>query len=142
MSEISESTSPVEPTSPPVSFRRILIITAATAIIGSIAGYIFVAPLFGAGVLFGGALCAINYYWLNSSLKNLFAAVTAGGSPGFTAARYIGRYLTLGAILIVVFLTQIVSFVAVIAGLLSFAAAIVIEGLIRLFLAIYKKKEL
>jgi hypothetical protein len=49
--------------------------------------------------------------------------------------------LILGTVLTIVFLTETIPVVAVIAGLASFALAIVIEGIIRMFSSFYKKKE-
>jgi len=44
-------------------------------------------------------------------------------------------------ILTIVFLTESIPVVAVIAGLGSFALAIVVEGILRLFSSFFKKKE-
>jgi hypothetical protein len=116
---------------------------ALVAVAGSLAGFILVSWQFGTGVILGGILSFVNYYWLKVSLKRLFdSAVAHGEKPRFLAVKYFARYATLGAILTVVFLTETIPVVAVIAGLASFAGAIVIEGLIRLFLTIFKSREL
>ncbi len=128
---------------PPISHRRILWTMGLVAAVAGLAGFIFVSPRFGLGVILGGILSFINYYWLKISLKRLFDnALADGAKPRFLAVRYFGRYLTLGAILTVVFLTRAIPVVAVIAGLSSFALAIVIEGLIRLFSSFFKSREL
>lgn len=143
MSEDSDSIEIGQPEPPPISHRRILWMMALVAVAGSLAGFIFVSRQFGAGVILGGILSFINYYWLKVSLKRLFdSAVAHGEKPRFLAVRYFARYATLGAILTVVFLTETIPVVAVIAGLASFAGAIVIEGLIRLFLTFFKSREL
>ena len=113
------------------------------AVASGIAGFVLVSRQFGLGVVFGGVLSFINYYWLKVSLKRLFDnAVAHGEKPRFLALRYFARYVTLGGILTVVFLTKTVPVVAVILGLSSFALAIVIEGFIRLFSTFFKSKEL
>jgi len=128
---------------PPISNRRILWTMGLVAVASGIAGFVLVSRQFGLGVIFGGVLSFINYYWLKVSLKRLFDnAVAHGEKPRFLALRYFARYLTLGAILTVVFLTETIPVVAVILGLASFALAIVIEGLIRLFSTFFKSKEL
>ena len=143
MSELSDSSQNEQATPPALSHRRILMTMAAVAIIGSVAGFAFVSPQFGLGVIFGGVLSLINYWWLKVSLKKLFdAAVAHGTPPRFLAIRYFARYLTLGVILTIVFLTRSVPVIAVIAGLASFALAIVIEGLIRLFSSFFNGREL
>jgi ATP synthase I chain len=142
MSELPDS-SQTEPMPPALSHRRILVLMATVAIFGSVAGFAFVSAEFGLGVIFGGVLSLINYYWLKVSLKKLFdAAIAHGEQPRFLAVRYFARYVTLGAILTVVFLTHTIPVVAVIAGLASFALAIVIEGFIRLFTSFFNTKEL
>ena len=142
MSELPDS-SQTEPMPPALSHRRILVLMAMVTIFGSVAGFIFVSAEFGLGVIFGGVLSLINYYWLKVSLKKLFdAAIAHGTQPRFLAVRYFARYVTLGAILTIVFLTHTIPVVAVIAGLASFALAIVIEGFIRLFTSFFNTKEL
>ena len=143
MSEDSDSIEIEPPQPPPISHRRILWMMALVAVAGSLAGFIFVSWQFGVGVILGGILSLVNYYWLKVSLKRIFdSAVAHGEKPRFLAVRYFARYATLGAILTVVFLTKIIPVVAVIAGLGSFALAIVIEGFIRLFSTFFKSREL
>jgi len=143
MSELPNTIQTVESSPPVISHRRILTIMAAVVILGSIAGFAFVSEPFGWGVLLGGILSLANYYWLKISLKKLFdAAVAHGEKPRFLAVRYFSRYLTLGIILTIVFLTHTIPIVAVILGLASFAVAIVIEGFIRLFSSFFNSKEL
>jgi hypothetical protein len=127
----------------PISHRRILWTMGLVAVLAGLIGFIFVSWQFGLGVILGGILSFVNYYWLKISLKRLFDnAVAHGQKPRFLAIRYFGRYLTLGAILTVVFLTKTVPVVAVILGLSSFALAIVIEGFVRIFSTFFKSREL
>lgn len=127
----------------PMSHRRILWAMAIVAITGALASVVFISRQFGLGVLLGGGLSFVNYYWLKVSLKRVFdAAVAHGEKPRFLAVRYFSRYLTLGAILAIVFLTETIPIIAVVLGLASFALAIVAEGLIRLFSTFFKSREL
>lgn len=143
MSELPESIQTVESAPPVISHRRILTMMAAVAIFGSATGFVFVSAPFGWGVLLGGILSLANYYWLKISLKKLFdAALAHGEKPRFLAIRYFSRYLTLGIILTIIFLTHAIPVVAVILGLASFALAIVIEGFFRVFSSFFNKKEL
>jgi len=125
----------------PLTHRRILIVMAAVAVVGSLLGFVFVSGLFGLGVLIGGVLSFINYYWLKRSLKKIFEQAVDGEKARFLGLRYLFRYLVLGGILLIVFLTKTVPVAAVILGLASFAIAIMIEALIRLFASFFKKKE-
>ena len=143
MSEDSDSIEIGQPPPTPISHRRILWTMAAVTVAGSLAGFLFVSRQFGVGVIFGGILSLINYYWLKVSLKRIFDnAIAHGEKPRFLAVKYFARYATLGAILTIVFLTEAIPVVAVIAGMASFAGAIVIEGLIHLFLTFFKSREL
>lgn len=141
MSEDSEQTiEEQESTVQTLSHRRILTLMAFAALFGSIAGFIFVSASFGIGVLIGGALSLVNYYWLKRSLKTVFDSAVAGEKPQFLAGRYFLRYLVFGAILTVVYLTKAVPVVAVLLGLASFAIAIIFEAFIRLFNSFSNKK--
>lgn len=126
----------------PLTHQRILIVMAAVAIAGVLLGLIFVSRQFGLGVLIGGILSFVNYYWLKFSLKKIFERAADGGKPRFLGLRYLLRYLILGAVLMVIFLTKTIPVVAVIAGLASFAVAVVVEGFIRIFLSFYNRKEI
>lgn len=143
MSDDSETVTTEQSTAPPMSHRRILWTMAVVAVLGAAASGFFVSWQFGLGVLLGGALSFVNYYWLKVSLKRVFdSAVANGEKPRFLAVRYFSRYLTLGAVLAIVFLTETIPIIAVILGLASFALAIVVEGLISLFSTFFKSREL
>ncbi len=143
MSDDSDSVITEQSAPPPISHRRILSVMSLVAVIASLAGSVYISPQFGIGVILGGILSFINYYWMKVSLKRLFDnAVAHGEKPRFLAVRYFARYVTLGAILTIVFLTHTIPVVAVILGLSSFALAIVIEGFISLFSTFFKSREL
>ena len=143
MSEASDNITTEQPATPSISHRRILWTLGAVTIIGGLAGFIFDTWQFGLGFFFGGILSFVNYYWLKISLKRMFDNVTENGErPRFLAVKHFGRYLTLGVILAIVFLTKVVPVVAVVLGLASFAIAILIEGLILVFSSFFKSKEL
>jgi hypothetical protein len=116
-----------------LSHRRILCLMAIVAVLFSIYGFIYVSTPFGLGVILGGILSFINYYWLKHSLRVVFEQAERDEQPRFSGTRYILRYFVFGLLLATIYLTKTVSVVAVILGLASFAFAIVIEGMIRLF---------
>ena len=142
MSEDSEQIIDEQPATVEIlSHRRILTLMALAALLGAIAGFIFGGARFGIGVLIGGALSLVNYYWLKRSLKTVFDKAVAGETSQFLAGKYILRYLAFGAVLTVVYLTKTVPVVAVLLGLASFALAIIFEAIIRLFNSFSNKKE-
>ncbi len=140
MSENSEQTA--EQTIQTLSHRRILTIMAAVIIVSVLLGFIFISAFFAGGVLIGGILSFVNYYWLKQSLKRIFDRAVIGEQPRFLATRYFLRYMVFGIILAIIYLTKTVSVAAVLLGLGSFAFAIVIEGFIRLFSGLFKKREI
>jgi len=143
MSEASDNVASEQSAPPAISHRRILWAMGLVIVLGSLAAFIFVSWQFGLGVLFGGVLSFVNYYWLKVSLRRIFdSALAHGDKPRFLAVRYFARYLTLGAVLAIVFLTHSIPVIAVILGLSSFALAIVVEGLIRLFSTFFGSREL
>ena len=142
MSGNSEQVTTEQQTVQQLSHRRILVLMAAVVIIAVALGSAFVSTNFGIGVLIGGILSFINYFWLKSSLKNLFAAAVSGEKPRFLATKYLLRYAGFGFVLAIVYLTKTVPIVAVLLGLASFALAIIIEAFIRLFSSFFIKKEI
>ncbi len=142
MSEISDRTGNEQENLAPLSHRRILSIMAAIVLTGSFLSAFYVSLKFGFGFLIGGVLSFVNYFWLKASLKAVFDRVVTEENPRFSATRYFLRYFFIGAVLAVIYFTKLVSFTAVILGLLSFAFAILIEGLIRIFTAFFNKKDI
>ncbi|HEX8286553.1 MAG TPA: ATP synthase subunit I [Pyrinomonadaceae bacterium] len=126
----------------PLSHKRIYAEMAAVVVVSAVVSFIFVSAAFGFGVIVGGILSLINYYWLKHSLRRIFDAAHPSEPPRFLATKYFLRYLVFGAILAVVYLTKAVPVVAVLLGLASFAFAIVIEAFIRLFSSFFNKKEI
>lgn len=120
-----------------LSHRRILIIMAITVVIVCVLSFIFVSARFGAGVLVGGAFSFVNYFWLKGSLRSLFDRTAAGSSAGFLAAKYFFRYLVIAAVLGLFYYAFAVPATAMLLGLASFAVAVVIEGVLRVFTASY-----
>ncbi len=94
------------------------------------------------GFLIGGILSFVNYFWLKASLKTLFESVREGEKPPAIAAGYFWRYLTIGALMLVVFLTKVFPVVAFVLGLVSFAFAVMIEAVLRVFSDVFRRKEI
>jgi hypothetical protein len=133
MRDGSEPVPDSEPDVMPPSHGRILAIMAVLGVSGSIAAIAFGNIRFGAGILFGTALAFGNYYWLRASLRRVFAEAADGKRPKISAIRYLSRYLAIGVVVAVVFVTDIIPIVAVLLGLAGFGFATVVEGFIRIF---------
>ena len=120
-------------TTPPTN-NRIIVIMAMLGVIGTIVGFVFVSVPFGIGVLVGVSFAFINYYWLQHSLKKIFEAADSGEKPRMLAARYFLRHLILGVIVAVIYASGWMPIMAVILGMAGIGFAVVIEGMIRIFL--------
>lgn len=115
-----------------ISHHGILVVMAAVVIVGTAFGFALKGSGFGMGVLFGGVLAFVNYFWLERVTRLVFDN-TSVSSAGWLAAKYIFRYVAIGAVLLLVHMTGILPVTAVIAGLGAFALAVVIQGLKNIF---------
>ena len=79
-----------------LSHRRILKIMALLVVAGSLAGLFAVGSRFAIGILIGGILSFVNYYWLKRSLKAIFDRAESGEKPRLFAFGYIIRYVVFG----------------------------------------------
>lgn len=105
---------------------------ATVVIAGATLGFALQGTRFGVGILFGGVLAYANYLWLERSTRAIFDN-TVISSTGWLAAKYILRYVAIGSVLLLIYLTGVLPVAAVIAGLAAFAVAVVIEGLKNIF---------
>ena len=129
--------SPSLPTSGPantnISHKRLLIEMAALIALGTVAGLILGGARFGLGILFGGGLAFLNYFWLKRSTALIFERAISGDRARFISLRFISRYVVLGLVILAVHFSGAMHAGAVILGLGAFAFAVVIDGLIRIF---------
>lgn len=115
-----------------ISHSGILGVMAVVVTVGAAGGFALKGTGFGIGVLFGGLLAFANYLWLERSTRAIFESA-AINSTGWLAAKYILRYVAIGAVLLLVYMTGVLPVTAVIAGLGAFAIAVVIQGLKDIF---------
>jgi hypothetical protein len=133
MGEDFEPSADAAATVRPITHGRILWIMAVLGLAGGIAGFAFGSLRFGLGILIGTALAFVNYYWLKSSLRRIFAAAASGERPRMLAGRYFLRYVILAVVVAAIYIADLVPVVALILGLAAFGFAVVAEGLIRVF---------
>lgn len=93
------------------------------------------------GLLLGGVLSLFNHHWLRSSLAALFSKAEAGKRLKFNAARYVLRYFIIAAIVASAYTLNIVSIVATLIGLCSFAVAAMLEAFVQIYFAIVNREE-
>jgi len=84
------------------------------------------------GVVLGGVLAWLNFRWLDTSTRAIMVdPLTA--TTSILAIRYVLRYVLIAAVVGVVWYYDLLPVVAVIAGLGSFALAVVFRGLKSIF---------
>lgn len=125
-----------------LSHQRILWTMGIIVICAAISSFIFVGGSFGWGILIGGVVSFLNYYWLKKSLRDLFSQQREGGRQSFLMINYLLRYIGLGLAIFVLYEIKAISIIAVLLGMAAFALAIVIEGLIIIFSSFSKREEL
>jgi hypothetical protein len=145
MTEAADSARPGEPEDagedPRAAERRIFRGTCAAALF-AVALSAFLAPWrVTTGLLLGGALAAFNLNWMSTSVASVFEAAPAGTRPRVRAARYVLRYVVIGALVFVAVRLDMVSLVATLAGMCAVVAALLAEGFRQLYFAIVRREE-
>lgn len=125
----------------PLSNKRVLVLMAAITVSGALISHFAVSADFSGGVLVGGAISLLSYFWLSKSLRSMLQRAVRGESTQFQAFKFFLRYVLIGAVLVFVYRSSAFPMIAVLLGLASFAGAIVVEGLVRLVRGIISQKE-
>lgn len=104
----------------------------AALTIAAAAGFGFGGTRFGIGVLLGGGIAFVNYYWLDRSTRGVLKD-DAMASMSILTFKYVLRYFAIGALLLAIFWTNVLPVTAVITGLAIFAIAVVARGIKSIF---------
>jgi hypothetical protein len=92
------------------------------------------------GLMLGGLLSLLNFYWLQTSVAAVFN-VSASGRPQVRVARYVIRYFVVGATGYTAYKLGLVSLPAMFAGLCSFVPALFVEAFRQFYFAIIRREE-
>jgi hypothetical protein len=93
------------------------------------------------GLLLGGVLSLLNYYWMRTSISAGFAlALGQGIKPQIRLVQYILRYFVVGTIVFAAYQLNIVSLPATVAGLCSFVVALFVEAFRGFYFAIIRRE--
>jgi hypothetical protein len=114
------------------SNRGILSLMCAVVIFMAVAAAVFYGTRAAIGVVLGGLLAWLNFRWLDSSTRAILVDPLVATTP-ILAMRYVLRYVLIAAVLVVIYYYDLLPVVAVIAGLGSFAFAVVLRGLKSIF---------
>ena len=114
-------------TDPATVERRVLRNIFAVIALAIVAAAFLADLSFMLGLLLGGALALFNYKWLHASLKAALDTGTGKAAPA-TVMKFIFRWIIIGAAAYVASLTGYFNPIAILAGLLAPALAVMIEA--------------
>jgi len=120
---------------------RILLLMAVFGLAGGVITGFLISAGFGVGLVFGTAIAFLNYFWLRKSLKKAFDFGNSEGRPSFAGSGYFTRYLVIGGLVALVYISGLLPIAAVLLGASGFAFALVTEGLLRLAGAVFVKGQ-
>ncbi len=118
---------------------RTMVITLALTVLGS---FPFATWRVTAGLLVGGLLSLLNHHWMLTSVSAAFDQASGGARPRIRIARYVLRYLVIGATVYAAYRLDIVSLPATLAGLCSFVVALFVEAFREFYFAIIRREEI
>jgi hypothetical protein len=118
---------------------RTMVIAVALTVLGSVP---FATWRVTVGLLVGGLLSLLNHHWMRTSVSAAFDQASGGARPRIRLARYVLRYLVIGATVYVAYRLDIVSLPATLAGLCSFVAALFVEAFRELYFGIIRREEI
>jgi ATP synthase I subunit len=93
------------------------------------------------GIMLGGGLSLLNFYWLRTSVSAIFRIDHAVERPRVRISSYILRYLMVGIVVFAAYQLRIVSLAAAIAGLCAFVPALFVEAGRQFYFAIIHREE-
>ena len=116
---------------------------AAAVALAVIIGVPFAPWRITAGLLLGGSLSLLNYYWMRTSISAGFnLALSQSAKPQMKVAQYVLRYFVVGIIVFAAYQLNIVSLPATLAGLCSFVVALFVEAFREFYFAIIHREEM
>ena len=102
----------------------------------------FIAPWrVSAGVLVGGLLALFSHSWLKNSAAAAIQLSTTGGPPQLRLAQFVLRYAVIAAVIFSLYILDLISLPAVLAGMSSFVIALLVEAVREFYFAITKREE-
>ena len=118
-------------------FRTMVVATALTVAIAA-----FIAPWrVTTGLLMGGVLALFSHSWLKNSASAAIRLSAEGGRPQWKLAQFILRYVVIAAAIFAAYTLDLVSLVAVLAGMSTFVVAMFVEAIREFYFAITKREE-
>ena len=118
---------------------RTMAVTTALAVTVSV----FIAPWrVTSGLLVGGLLALFSHSWLKNSAAAAIRLSTGSDRPQFRIAQFLLRYVVIAAVVLALHTLDLISLTAVLIGLSSFVAALLVEALREFYFAITQREEI
>ncbi|HYL99396.1 MAG TPA: ATP synthase subunit I [Blastocatellia bacterium] len=114
--------------------RRMWRYIAALIVIGVVAGSLTRDFRFVAGFAIGGGLALFNFWWLVTSVRAILATGSESVSSWTSAAKFVFRWIVIGAVACGAYLTGIAKPIGILTGLLAPGVAVMIEAGYLLYL--------
>ena len=120
---------------------RIMRVMIAAIVIG-VAIAVVIAPWrLATGLLLGGSLSLLNYYWLRTSVAAIIETSATGATNTRRSLRYILRYLAVAAVVVFAWKLNLVSLAATIFGLCSFVVGLFSEAFRQFYFTMLNREE-
>lgn len=129
-----------ERTEPKAVERRIWRNAFVVVVLAVVAAAVFASLKFTLGLALGCLLALLNFRWLHTSVRDILGAGTTTAPPG-TTWLFLFRWIVVGAVAYVALLTGYFSGVAVLVGLFTPAAAVMIETIYMIFTSFARRGE-
>jgi len=138
---VAESSAlPDERTEPKAVERRVWRNAFAVMALAIAVSAILATWKFTLGLALGCLLALLNFRWLHASVRDILGAGTTKAPPG-TMWLLLIRWIVVGAVAYLAIQTGYFSGVAVITGLFTLAAAVMIEAIYMLFISFARRGE-
>jgi len=119
-------------------FRTMAIATGLSVVVSAVLGPWRVTT----GLLLGGILALFNHRWLKNSAAAAIQLSTSNKVKQLSLAQFLLRYLVIAGVVFAMYVLDLVSLTAVLAGLCSFVVAMMVEAFREFYFAIIEREEI
>ena len=94
------------------------------------------------GLMLGGTLSLLSYYWMTSSIAAAFSVASTGTRPQIKIVTYIFRYFAIAIVVYAAHKMNLISLPATLLGMCSFVVALFAEAFRGLYHSIVHREEI
>jgi hypothetical protein len=119
-------------------FRTMALATGLTVVVSAVVGPWRVTS----GLLLGGLLALFSHRWLKNSAAAAVQLSANRGVKRLRLAQFLLRYVVIAGVIYAAYTLNVVSLIAVLAGLCSFVVALLVEAVREFYFAIIEREEI